>query len=178
MQHPPACRMFHLLAAGDSRRHDDGVLVLLDCREQPPPSDRHRHVVVFLLEPERARHAAASGIHFFHGICQCHGFLQIPRTDQRLLVTMAMDQRLWSLSLEFQLPASGLLFLHDEFFQQEMRLGDIVHCMAFQQIRIFVAKCQDAAWLAANDRVIPLDVRLKLSDIESRILAGLFRQAF
>ena len=87
-------RMFDLLSAGDSGRHNHRIRLTFDSREETSAPDRHRDVVVFFLEAKGSRHAAAARIDFFDGVGQRYRFFQETRSNERLLVTMPVNQRL------------------------------------------------------------------------------------
>jgi hypothetical protein len=84
-----------LLAAGDTGRGDDrGGGLGADGGEQPKLAESHGQVVVLGLEAERARHAAAAGVHLGdlgsgNRAQQRHGG---SRAGDRLLVTVAVEQ--------------------------------------------------------------------------------------
>ena len=104
---------------------------------------------MFLLISEGSRHAAAAGIDFFDRISERQGFLQIARANEGLLMTMPVDESFRLLPLEFKLPSSRLFFLDDELFEKERCFGDVGGVMAFDEVGIFVAECQDATGFCA-----------------------------
>src|SRR6185436_12815081 len=60
-------QVLNLLAARDTRSDDLGVgRKRLDRWREPPVPQADRDVVVLLFEAERARHAAAAGVHLAH----------------------------------------------------------------------------------------------------------------
>src|SRR5437667_9226201 len=92
-------------------------------------------------------------------------------------MTMPVNQRFRPLALELQFPPAGLFFLNDEFFKQERRPGYICHMVTLHEVRVFISESENAARLAAHDRVAVLHESMELPDIEIRILSRGFRES-
>src|SRR5712692_6726662 len=120
MERAAAGEVLDLLAARDAWRDHDGVRRRrLHGGRQAAVPERDRDVVVLALEAERARHAAAARVHF--------GDLEAGprergdgrrRAHQRLLVAVAVEQRLPAVAREGELEAAPALAL-EELLQQE-----------------------------------------------------------
>ena len=93
-----------------------------------------------------------------------------------MAVAMNQDRR-W-LALEFQIPASRVLFFDNKFFKQERCPGHLGGGGALHQVRILVAERQNAARFTSDDRGAVLHECVELPNIEIRIFPRLFGQAF
>src|SRR5262249_17225928 len=109
---------------------------------------------------------------------QCESFLEVSRTDQRLLVTVSMNQRLGFLPVKLQFPTARLLFFHDEFFEKKRCLRNISGVVVLYKVRVLVPERQNATGLTAYDGVALFHESIKLADIELRVLACFFGQPF
>src|SRR5882672_6804498 len=112
--------MLDLLAAGDAGRDDLGVGGGgLHRGRQPQIAERDRDVVVLALEAERAGHAAAARVDLLDlesGPAKRRDRRRGP--DERLLVTMPVEERLPALGAERERqPAAALA--DQEFLEQE-----------------------------------------------------------
>src|SRR4029453_18134012 len=77
---------------------------------EAPASQRHRDVVVLLLEAEGARHAAAAGVHLVHLVARPgQGGHRGRRADHGLLVAVAVEQGAAWARLEAELESPGSL---------------------------------------------------------------------
>ena len=109
-----------LFAAAEAVRYDHGVPGGgAHGREQHALANSHRDVVVVPFEPERTRHAAASGLEDFVPQADSIQYLAIGvRTHHRLVMTVAMDK---GASLQPD-RCEPLVLLHEKL-RQRHRLG-------------------------------------------------------
>src|ERR1700730_17975814 len=116
----PSGQVLDLLAAGDSRSDDRRVGGRgLYGRGQAPVAQRHRDVVVLLLEAEGARHAATAGAYLADLVSRPRERRhRRRRADERLLVAVAVEERAPRPRLESQLESAGPL-TQQEFLQQQ-----------------------------------------------------------
>ena len=91
-------------------------------------------------------------------------------------MTVSMNERFCLLSLELQFPSPSLFLFHNEFLEQKRCLRDF-HCVRiFDEIRILVPECQDAAGLAAHNQITVFDEIIKLPDVKVRVFASCFSE--
>src|SRR6202521_1111231 len=91
---------------------------------------------------------------------------------------MSVDESLGRLPFEFQLPTPGLLLFNNEFFEKERCFTDICGVVTFNEVRILVTEREDATRLTSNNGVAALDERMELANVEIRVRARGFREAF
>src|SRR5258705_10296001 len=120
MPRAPAREMLDLLAARDAGR--DHLRVRrrgLDSGGEAPAPQRHRDVVVLLLEAEGARHAAAAGVHLAHLVARPgEGGHRGGRAHHGLLVAVPVEEGAPRARLEAELEAPGAL-AQEKFLEEE-----------------------------------------------------------
>src|SRR5437773_11260885 len=111
MPRAPSGQVLDLLAAGDARSDDLRVGGRgLDGRGEAPVAQRHRDVVVLLLEAEGARHAATAGVHLADLVARPYERRhRRRRADHRLLMAVAVEQRPARAGPESKLESAGAL---------------------------------------------------------------------
>src|SRR5262245_57768709 len=167
---PAAREMLDLLPARNARGHDLRLLRgRLDRRREPTVPERHRDVVVLALEAERAGHAAAARIDLLDlepGPAECR--YRGRRADERLLMAVAVEQRLLALGAEREREPAGAL-ADQELFEQERVLRDGASVVAAHQIHGLVAQGQKTRRLEADDRDAAARVWRQTLDVPDRV---------
>ena len=118
---PTSCSMFDLLAAGDAH---DGHLPIgfgFDGGEQGQAADLHGDIVVLLLEPEGAGHAAAACVDQFDLVTgrQVEHEHGVAGPGDGLLVAVAVEHHLLVQSRELQVEFVGGVGLGQELVDEE-----------------------------------------------------------
>jgi len=155
-------------AAGRRRLHG---------RRQSAVAERDRDVVVLALEAERAGHAAAARIHL--------GDLESgpaerrdgrPGAHERLLVTVAVEQRLPAVAAEPQREPPASL-ANEKLLEQERLPGDGAGVVAAQEVDALVAEGEEARRLEPDDRHTATRVGRQPRDVPGGVLARLGQHA-
>src|SRR5262249_20086514 len=133
---------------------------------------------MLLLEPEGARHPATARIYFNdievrplksrNGRAGAH---------QRLLMTVAVKQRLPRSCLEVQGETIGFL-LQKKLFKQEARLGHLSGVIATKQFHRFIAQREQARGFEPDDCDSAFDPGFKLRHVPCRVLFRLRQHSF
>src|SRR5215475_14081201 len=97
---------------------------------------------MLVLEAEGPSHAAAAGIHFFdlEALRQSEDCERRPGADQRLLVTVAMQQKLTLHVLKLQVQLTTAVQCGQEFFNHEAISSYGLDTLIGHEIRVFIAQ--------------------------------------
>src|SRR5262245_18135500 len=174
----PARQVLDLLAAGDAGRDDLGLGGRgLHRGRQPAIAERDGDVVVLALEAERSGHAAAAGVDLLDLEARpAKRRNRGRRADERLLVAMAVEQRLLALGAECQGQAAAAL-ADQELLEQERLLRDRPGVVGAHEVDRLVAQGQEARGLEPDDRDAPARVRRQALDVPEGVLARLAEHA-
>src|SRR5882724_778785 len=146
-------QVLDLLPARDAGRDDLGFRGGgLHGGRQASIAERDRDVVVLALEAERAGHAAAAGVDLLDLEARpAERRDRGRRADERLLMTVPMEQRLPAVGAEGERESTGAL-ANEELLEQEGLPGDGARVVAAHQVHGLVAQRQQARGLEPDDR--------------------------
>src|SRR5206468_4702341 len=125
-------------------------------RQQPTLTDRLRHIVVIALEAERSRHPATARVD--HVVLHAHSIEQLSiaiHPEQRLLVTMAVDERARAEPHGWQ----PIDVRRQEFTEgKHLRAESLRARISGKQVDQLVAEHRQTTWLEGDDRDAGIDL--------------------